>query len=615
MKRSNIIYFKNYIWVIILSVVGLAGCEEMDISDDLAGYDPNNELVNFVLELTGPGQTSGQRIIDIGSAAKYTQANATERPQDMDFIMLWGSTSDMNLVSPLDINRLRQWGSGQTINEEWLVKNATTMMKFGASEAALYDNIKELEDVKKAYDEALAKVAEQEGYDILKNGPGISIRGMQAGDILFFKTQKGVIAVAKVLSLSTGTGGRAKFAFKVDKREEQKIDPISPEERIDTYDLEFGRPSFYNAYRFADVSEGKAYSNSNTLSPPDEHAFYHQEKIDFVFLNGSSSGANLISISDADRLDQWATGQAINSDWLVKNEGSFIKLSASEAADSLFLNAYTKTKLHEAYETAKELSLEEEEYTVGNNGPGSYVANIKEGDLIFFESTSKNVLAMFQVTDYVSGGSGSMNLSARVDNSQKVDVAPDPQVLKHGELVIGGWSASGPEGNTLHVDLASITRYDPGSAATTQGTIDILNLWSAVNNANFMTPSASGVTGWGATSPIVDWTQRNDGTLIKVDSPTTEELETFEGLVNRDLLVAAFEAAAAAAPTRPDYTETYNGPANRIRDIKEGDIVYFKSNAEGRNLYAAIEIRSIVPGSSNGRETVTIFVKSNLLNE
>lgn len=599
----------------LLSIIGLAGCEKMEISDDLAGYDPNNELVNFVLELTGPGQTSGQRVIDIGSAAKYTQADATEKPQEADFIMLWGATSDMNLVSPLDINRLRQWGSGKTVNETWLVKNATTIMKFGAADAALYDDVKELEDVKKAYDEALTKVKDQEGYDVLKNGPAISIRGMQEGDILFFKTQKNVYAVAKVLSLSTGTGGKAKFAFKVDKREEEAIAPISEEERLDTYDVGLEYPAYYNHYRFLDVVTGKPYSNSNTLSPADEHAFYHQEKVDFIFLNSSNSGANLITIADADRLNGWATGKAINSDWLVKNEGTFLKLSASDAADSLFLNSYTKTKLHEAYEAAKVLVTKEEGYDENISGPGTHIASVQEGDLIFFESTSKNVLAMFQVTNYTSGGSGALDLSARVDNSGKVDVAPSPQALNHGLLKVGGWSALGPEGNTIHVDLATITRFDPASAAASQGSIDLLNLWSAVNNANFMAPSASGVTGWGTSSPIVDWNIRNEGTFIKVDAPTAEEVETFEGLVNRDLLVAAYDAAATAAPGRPGYTESYNGPGDRVRDLQEGDIIYFKSNMPGRNLYAAIEIRSIVKGTSNGREVVEIFVKSNLLNE
>src|SRR5690606_4126463 len=160
------------------------------------------------------------RMIDVGQAKLYTLDAAGQTPENIDFVMFWGNTSQMCLVSPLDVDRLSQWEVGATINEQWLVKNETTFMKFGASYGNLYDDIKQLDDIKKVYDEALVTVKEQEGYSVLRHGPSIDIRELNAGDIVLMKTEKNVYAIAKVLNLRTGNSGGAKFAFKVDRRNE-----------------------------------------------------------------------------------------------------------------------------------------------------------------------------------------------------------------------------------------------------------------------------------------------------------------------------------------------------------------------------------------------------------
>src|SRR5690606_10026396 len=123
------------------------------------------------------------------------------------------------------------------------------------------------------------------------------------------------------------------------------------------------------------------------------------------------------------------------------------------------------------------------------------------------------------------------------------------------------------------------------------------------------------VTAWGSSSRIVDWPVRNDGTFIHIEAPTADDLATFAALTNRDRLVAAYEELEANIASRPDYEAARHGPSNRVRYMDAGSIVYFKSNQEGRNLYAAIEVINVTPGTSNGREVVEIRVKSNLLIE
>ena len=86
-------------------------------------------------------------------------------------------------------------------------------------------------------------------------------------------------------------------------------------------------------------------------------------------------------------------------------------------------------------------------------------------------------------------------------------------------------------------------------------------------------------------------------------------------MVNRQLLVESYELAESTVSTRPGYEDNTHGPSIRIRYLKAGDIVYFKSNEAGRNLYAAIRIINVTPGSSNGREVVEMSVKSSLLEE
>src|SRR5699024_9506699 len=274
-----------------------------------------------------------------------------------------------------------------------------------------------------------------------------------------------------------------------------------------------------------------------------------------------------------------------------------------------------KTALHESYSHVKEILADQSEYEKDIHGEGKYISEVSSGDLIFFKSKSKNVLTMMQVTAHTSGGAGKHELSVRVDNKEKQEVERHPNALNYGQIKIGGWSALGPEGDTYHVDLAYITQHTPGTADENQENIDLLNLWSGAGFVNFMTPTSGSVTAWGSSKRIADWTQRNEGTFMRIENPTTEEEEEFDELVNRGLLVQAYENAEANIESRPGYNNENHGPSIRIRHLQAGDLVYFKSNEPDRNLYAAIKIIDVTPGSSNGRETVEIMVKSNLKNE
>lgn len=520
----------------------------------------------------------------------------------------------MNLVSPLDVNRLNGWNAGITMNDEWLVKNKTDFLKLDASEEshALYEAVKSTTDVKKIYEDTYASYKDNQELNHLDYGPNMSIRNISIGDLILMKTSKNVYAIAKVLNIRTGTSGGLELAFKINRNEEKEIPAIGPNERLNFYEVTLDRPGYLNGRRFLDISSGQTFASTTTVSQS-EHPFYNQEKIDLAFFNSADRGYfNLLSIDDDQRLPLWSSGETIYSDWLTRNTGQFIKIDASDVADSLFLYTYTKSILHNSYEYAKTYTEQQEDYSKEVHGPGKFVSALKKGDLVFFKSESKNILAMLQVSEHISGGSGKLVLTVRVDNSELKEVKRHPDALNYGQLKIGGWSATGPEGDTYHVDLASITKHTPATADVNQEKIDLLNLWSGSGFANFMTPTSGAVTSWGSSSRIVDWAQRNNGTFIRLEDPTVEEEAVFDNLVNRELLLQAYNLAESNVATRPSYDVNNHGPGIRIRYLKAGDLIYFKSNEANRNLYAAIKIISVTPGSSNGREVIEVSVKSNL---
>src|SRR5690606_12197233 len=93
----------------------LGGCEKKSLlSDDLAGFDPEGDIAQFGVAMKGPGVAAGERLLDLGNAKLYNLDDAGTVPEKIDFILLWGSASGMNLVSPSDIDRLTSWNPGET---------------------------------------------------------------------------------------------------------------------------------------------------------------------------------------------------------------------------------------------------------------------------------------------------------------------------------------------------------------------------------------------------------------------------------------------------------------------------------------------------------------------
>ena len=139
---------------------------------------------------------------------------------------------------------------------------------------------------------------------------------------------------------------------------------------------------------------------------------YLQSKIDFGFWNSVSKDFVFIVPTDTNRLDAWGSGRTINAEWdnANKNDGILIRLPASTSNTALFEEAETTQDVLDAFEEAEDrvASLNTNDY-----GPGGHIHELQVGDIIFFESLSRDLKAIMRIDAATPGNSGRMDLSIK----------------------------------------------------------------------------------------------------------------------------------------------------------------------------------------------------------
>ncbi|SFC54967.1 protein of unknown function [Parapedobacter composti] len=167
--------------------------------------------------------------------------------------------------------------------------------------------------------------------------------------------------------------------------------------------------------------------------------------------------------------------------------------------------------------------------------------------------------------------------------------------------VYDGVAMSASSSGRRAIDLATGAVYTLTEANSLQGQIDLLLANSSSSAMNFIAPGNSGVTGWSALTYInSDWTNRNNGTMVKYSNPTPAEIEAFNALTTVRQLYNAYNKALIDVPERPEYSLTNEGPGGRVREINAGDIIYYW--LEGRGLAVAIQVLAVNPGNSGGMD-------------
>lgn len=159
-----------------------------------------------------------------------------------------------------------------------------------------------------------------------------------------------------------------------------------------------------------------------------------------------------------------------------------------------------------------------------------------------------------------------------------------------------GSSANPAVGN--FIDLQSGYAYIWNGATANQPLIDFIILRSgAGTEQNILAPSSGSVTAWGTTSQIPnEWDVRNDGQLMRLPNPSSQELELFEQAQSRADLEAAYDYYLATLADRPNYSSTNDGPSTRIRAVGTGDLIAFRSAS--RDVIAIMKVEESLPGTT-----------------
>ena len=552
------------IWVLSLLLFGMSACKQYFVSDSLAGFDTGGDIAIMRADIVKPGSVSGDRFVNILSGEVLDLDAASTQPENIDMAVLYGVSTGLNFVTPSDIARLNGWSTGQTMNNEWLTKNKATLIKLDASteSAALFDSIRTAAQLKAAYQQTLHD--RPDTLDSRMYGPGPSLRELQQGDVVFFKSEaRDFYAVIKITEANVASAGSAGLDIKLDNSTAKQVPPADTSNRMTVYDVSLTRPGYDDGDRCLDFSSGMVSGYTQAA----------QEKVDLLLFNEAGSGFNLIVPSDTGRLARFSMGTAINGNWLVKNKGSLLKLNASDAADSLFLYTVNNERIRESYAHAVETIKEAPGYNPEVNGPGGFVSQIAEGDVILFKSESRKIYGMARVETMSSGETGGIELSVKVDNSSMVNVPPPPK----RELVMS--ARRGYSQDALFIDLAAGEYYDEDPAKELAESIDLVFVTGGNTNLNLFPPTSTrGLKAFSAawTTRMESWPTRNDGLLINVGSAEAYQA-LYDGLKEGD---------AAAIKNAYEEASTHFKPTDRLTNIATGDVILFRSIS--RDAYVAM---------------------------
>lgn len=549
----------------MLLLLTVIGCREEMFKDDLAGWDANSNLALYEVQLTGPGQSSGEIYLDLGTGVLYNYAQAVQQPEKIDLIMFWSTSSASNLISPNNVERLEAWATGRNINQEWFVKNETHFIRLEQSEAGqkLYDDIKSMEDILPAYATLKTLVEDQANYDVGLHGEGLALGNVGVGDIIGIKTSKNVYAIAKVQSITTGNSGNLRLSVKVDKRHEIQIAPVPPSEVMQQFTFNVEGLSAMSGSNLIDLSGGDQWSI--------KEGYYSQHNVDAAIYQDG----NGITIASTSRTLPMLNDDVIEirGDWEVHNETEFIRLKASDETTALFTETFTNTLIREAFERGGDLVETYPDYEASVYGPGLSVGGLAIGDVILYHSEAKNIYGMIRITEV---GANHINGQVKANIYNKLEVAAP---------LIREFTATGSTSTTAgYFDFKNNVMYTTqAEAGPNSANIDVLSIRTSTgtgtghNLAPLTNNAILNAWGSGAWLAVVErWPTRNTADLYRLEN-AQEALELYHSLTQDESMWTAFEAATAAISS-----------TQRLTNITSGQVLFVHS--VDRNLLIALKV-------------------------
>lgn len=167
------------------------------------------------------------------------------------------------------------------------------------------------------------------------------------------------------------------------------------------------------------------------------------------------------------------------------------------------------------------------------------------------------------------------------------------KVKKYG-LTIGGHHQSAPYGSLI--DLKNGKTYKIAEAANSQGDIDLLYAYGTNTKANLLSPNSNALNLFGKNykeQVNEAWTDKNRGMMVVIKS-TKKNKKLFRSLKKNADIEKLYAETAKSVRELENYNLITHGPARRIKEIEEGDLIVFRS--QSRKFYAA----GLVVGLQNG---------------
>jgi len=535
------------------------GCKQEMFIDDLGSFDPNSNLPLYEVQLSRPGNEDGEVYLDISTGAVYNYADAVEQPEKIDIIMQWSATTSSNIVAPWDIEHLEEWERGARINEEWFVKNETRFIRLKSTTAGreLYDGIKSKEDIQPAYETLKTLVENQNNYDPAVDGEGTAISNLAVGDIVGVRTAKNVYALAKVQDLSTGNTGNLRISFKIDNREETKVDPLPASERREHFDFTTDELSVLGGANLFDLAIGTQHTVTE--------GYYSQHLTDAAFyLDGNgvtvSSMSRPLPLLGEDVLE-------VESDWEQRNETQFIRVKASAEATSLFNRSYTNSLIREAFAKGEAIVGAYEDYDPQTYGPALSVSGLEPGDVVLYHVVSRNVYGVILITDV-----GADYVDGRVRAAAYGKTDPPAPVLKE-------FTSEGSTSGAAYVDFKNQVVYKTEAEGKEHcADIDIVAVRGSSSYQNFYPlDNASALGAWSGAwrDRVATWPVRNASDIYSLGS-ASGAWELYHNLSEDETMWDVFQTATSGVSS-----------TQRLYPIQPKEVIFIHS--KDRNLLIAVK--------------------------
>lgn len=143
----------------------------------------------------------------------------------------------------------------------------------------------------------------------------------------------------------------------------------------------------------------------------DTEAYYYSPDIDFVYLHGKTSGANLMVPTQDQGLRAFSrTLLNKTTAWKQRNDGILVKLNQSDAK-TIFDQIQSLDALKQLFTSSRNSIRTTEGYDPLLHGPGGRLTKLQAGDVILFKSNEQETYGIGYISSIENPGTrGTLNI-------------------------------------------------------------------------------------------------------------------------------------------------------------------------------------------------------------